>query len=209
MTITNYIKRIIFPVILTVVYLVLINDMQYEKFETWIHFGYYMSLGRYLYKVGEFSHLFSSLYNKFHYFSFLRNVLITITASMLFGYLSRFVIGDIGTIGTSYLIPVDDELLMIVWVFTLALLKPICDALVYHKVFVVLDNKNIAYITIFISLLFQSITNMGSMTGGVIIFLMSIPPIISYYITKDITVSLTAQVLVNLANFISLYIFFM
>ncbi|MEG0366491.1 MAG: hypothetical protein RR585_06625 [Coprobacillus sp.] len=208
MTITNYLKRIMLPIILTIVYLILINNMRFEAYETWIHFIYYISLARYLYYGGEFIHLFHTLYEKMHYFSFLKNVLITISISMIFGYLSRFIIGNIGSVGTGYLIPVDDQTMMIVWVFTLALLKPICDALVYHKIFVVLDDKKIVYITMFVSLVFQAITNMGSVTGGIVIFLMSIPPMISYYITKDITVSLTSQVLVNLANFISLYLFF-
>ncbi|MEG0276552.1 MAG: hypothetical protein RR630_05945, partial [Coprobacillus sp.] len=125
MTIINYIKRIILPIVITVVYLILINDIQFQDYQTLIHFGYYIILYRYLCRLGEFNKLFSSLYEKIHYFSFLKKVLITISISMLLGYLSRFIIGDIGTIGVGFLIPVGDETMMLIWLLTLAILKPI------------------------------------------------------------------------------------
>lgn len=207
----SYFQKLIIPMILTVIYMVVVGYFEYDDLSTLFHFAYYFLLIVYLFVIGELSKLSTLLLKNIHYLHFLKNVTKTIVASLVIGSFYNLVIASAMpniAIERAYYIPIGQTQNMVMWFVTLAFLKPIADTLIYHRMMISLKTRQASYCTMLIALIIQAIVNMGSPIGGIALVLMSIPPMLSYIYTEDISVSLTSQFLMNLSNLLALMIFF-
>lgn len=212
MSTKSYFQKLIIPALLTVIYMIVIGYFEYDDLSTLFHFAYYFLLIAYLFLIGELSKLSTLLLKNIHYLHFLKNVTKTIIASLFIGSFYNLVIVSMTpniAIERAYYIPIGQTQNMVMWFVTLAILKPIADTLIYHRMMISLETRQASYCTMMITLIIQAIVNMGSPIGGIALALMSIPPMLSYIYTQDISVSLTSQFLMNLSNLLALTLFFL
>lgn len=190
----RYVKRLAFPFILTVVYLVWVKPMGATDQRFFCGVMYYLALFFYCVLLGDVKELFQEVKAHIKEWLFVRRILITFCLSILFsfgyGYLSKYIkIGQFLTVPADY-----KEYVYIIAVFSV-FVRAIVEVIVYQKWMISFSSMVAVEMTVILSLVVQCIIQAVGLKSGFMTFFSMIPPIIMYVNTEDLAASYLTLVL--------------
>lgn len=190
----QYGKKLVFPFVLTVVYMIWVKPMGATDQRFICGIVYYLALFVYCLILGEVKALFQEVKGRIREWYFIRRILITFCLSVLFSfgyaYLSRFLkVGEFLTVPADY-----QEYVYIIAVFSV-LIRAIVEAIVYQKWMISFKSMAALEMTVIFSLVVQCVIQAVGLKSGLMTFFSMIPPIIMYVKTKDLGASYLTMVL--------------